>query len=190
MLRGYGVRTVVDLRWPEELREHPSVFQQRPGDVRYHHVSLLAESEESWRLRTPEVPKERWNRMVLLYAPRELARTLTIMAHAAPGTVLFHCAAGKDRTGLVSSLLLAIAGVPVDSMAEDYARSTDLLREHYLAASPVEEHPKVLDGLSCPREQVYTMMEFVDEHDGGIEGYLRGIGLATPVIALLRERLR
>ena len=189
MLRSYGVRTVVDLRWPEELREHPSVYQHEPGDVRYHHVSLLHESEEAWRLGTPVVPKECWNRMVMEHAPRELARTLTIMADAEPGTVLFHCAAGKDRTGLISSLLLAIAGVPTVSMAEDYARSTELLRDHYLALSPVEERARVLEGLSCPREQVHTMVEHLDERYGGIEGYLKSIGLVPSVTSRLRERL-
>ena len=189
-LRRYGVRTVVDLRWPEEVRDRPSVFQAASGEVRRHHVSLLMEGEPQWRASTPEVPKELWNCVILDHAGPQIARALSAMAGADPGTVLFHCAAGKDRTGIIASLLLVLAGVEVDSIAEDYARSTEYLRDPYLAARPEEERSVILEEVRCPPEQVHTMLEHLSTVSGGTERYLVGHGLTGREIGALRERLR
>src|SRR5688572_3900694 len=60
-LLDYGVRTIIDLRWPAELEARPSFFQLTPGQMRYVHISLLSSSEEVWRSSCPEVIKEMWN---------------------------------------------------------------------------------------------------------------------------------
>ncbi len=52
------------------------------------------------------------------------AAVFTALAQAGPGGVLFHCAAGRDRTGLVALLLLALAGVEDGAIADDYELST------------------------------------------------------------------
>jgi len=187
-LRAYGVRTIVDLRWPAERRERPSVFESHPGEVAYHHVSLLAENEPAWKARAPEVPKEMWNRQVLEYARGELARVLRVIAAAAPGTVLFHCMAGKDRTGLIASLLLDLAGVDAESIARDYTLSADNLMGYYLSIRPATEQAQVLEGVRCPKEQVYGTLAYL-ERRGGTAAYLSEIGLAESEISRLRERL-
>lgn len=188
-LRSYGVRTVVDLRWPEEVRDRPGVFLTRANGVRYHHVSLLLESETRWRESTPVVPKETWNRVILDHAGPQIARTLRIMAVAPQGTVLFHCAAGKDRTGIVAALLLLLAGAEVETVAEDYARSAEYLREPYLAARPEVDRSVILEEIRCPPEQIHTMLEHLRLRYGGTERYLTRHGLTEREIRALRERL-
>lgn len=188
-LRGYGVRTVVDLRWPEEVRDRPGVFQARGNGVRYHHVSLLLESETRWRESTPVVPKESWNCVILDHAGPQIVRTLRIMAVAPAGTVLFHCAAGKDRTGIVAALLLLLAGAVVESVAEDYARSSEYLRDPYLAARPEVERAVILEEVRCPPEQIHTMLAHLTTTYGGTERYLTRHGLTEREIRALRERL-
>jgi protein-tyrosine phosphatase len=189
-LREYGVRTVVDLRWPEEVHNRPSVFRTQPGDVAYHHISMLLETEAVWRSSTPMGPKETWNRVVLDHAGREIVQVLALMARAAPGVVLFHCAAGKDRTGLIAILLLAIADVGADSIAEDYAQSTLCLRDAYLEARPEEDRSVILEDVRCPPEHVHVTLEHLEAAHGGLHAYLTRMGLTPGDLTGLRARLR
>jgi len=60
------------------------------------------------------------------------AAVFRAMIAAKPGAVLFHCQAGKDRTGIVTALLLSLVGVPDSIIAADYAESQVCLRSVYL----------------------------------------------------------
>jgi protein-tyrosine phosphatase len=115
---------------------------------------------------------------------------LRAVADAPEGVTLFHCAAGKDRTGVVASMLLAAADVEPEEIAEDYAISTDYIRDAYLAAHPPESWPAVLEDVRCPPEQVYNMLEHLDTRYGGTLRYLHSIGLSDEEIARTRGRLR
>ncbi len=187
---GYGVTTVIDLRWPEELDSRPSPFRRGGSAVRYAHVSLLDGSEPAWRLKTPDVPKELWNCVVLDAAGPQIAETLRLVADAPPGVVLFHCAAGKDRTGVIAAMLLAIADAVPAEIAADYAISTEFIRDAYLAAHPRETWPAVLEDVRCPPEQIHNMLAHLDARYGGTAGYLRRIGLTPDEVARIRARLR
>jgi protein-tyrosine phosphatase len=188
-LLAYGVTTVIDLRWPAEAASRPSPFQGSDSRVRYAHISLLDGSEQEWSSRTPAVPKERWNCTVLEHAKREIAEVLRAVAEAPRGVVLFHCVAGKDRTGVVAALLLAAADVQPSEIAVDYAISTEYIRDAYLAASPPHSRDAVLEEVRCPPEQIYNMIAYLDSRHGGLPGYLHEIGLNENEIARIRSRL-
>ena len=185
----YGVRSVIDLRWPRELETRPSVFQSGAHGVRYTHVSLLDGSEEAWNAKCPGVPKEKWNCVVLDHARVEMARVLTAVAEAPQGVVLFHCAAGKDRTGIIAAMLLAAADVEPDEIAEDYSISTDYIRDTYLAISPPEAREAILEEVRCPPEQIHNMLAHLKNRYGGTMSYLRLIGLGNADIERIRSRL-
>jgi protein tyrosine/serine phosphatase len=116
----YGVRTIVDLRFPSELAADAP--RDIPVDV--VHVPLLDEhNREAW------AAIERWDttaagylEMLAWFRPN-FARAIRAIADAPPGCVLVHCNAGKDRTGLVVALLLVLAGVPPEEIAADYGLS-------------------------------------------------------------------
>jgi protein-tyrosine phosphatase len=188
-LLDYGVRSVIDLRWPHELAARPSLFQGGVNGVRYRNVSLLDGTESAWSSKSPGVRKEEWNCAVLDHAPGELARVLRAVADAPPGVVLFHCVAGKDRTGAVAALLLAAADVEPEEIAGDYAVSTDYLRDAYLAAHPPEAREAVLEDVRCPPEQIYNMIDHLDHRYGGTMNYFRTIGLRDDEIEKIRDRL-
>lgn len=184
----YGVRTVIDLRWPAEVQAHPSVFQVDPGDVRYVHISLLGASEAEWRSLRPQTPKEMWNCVVLDYAKQGIYEVMGTIAHAPADSLLFHCVAGKDRTGFIAALLLDLAEVELQEIADDYTVSTENLREAYLATRS-DDLEVALERLRCPAEQVYNMMAYLNQYYGGTSGYLREIGLSEREIRRVKERL-
>ncbi len=185
----YGVQTVIDLRWPEEAARHPSPVPGALPGVNFQRISLLLHSEEEWELRSREVPKEAWKAYVLEQLGPQLARVLRAIADAPPAPLLFHCVAGKDRTGLTAAVLLALADVTPASIAADYAASAQHLREGYLRRYHKTEPARVLEMLRCPEEGSHRMLSFL-ARAGGVHAYLEGIGLTPAQVRRLRARLR
>lgn len=122
-LRALGVRTVIDLRLPAERESDPV---RVPEDLDGRHVDLDGlEHREFWA--------DYWENGLsgtpvyylphLAAMPERTAAVLSAVAGARPGAVLFHCAGGRDRTGLVAAVLLAIAGVEPDAIVADYLES-------------------------------------------------------------------
>jgi protein-tyrosine phosphatase len=189
-LHDYGVETVLDLRWDEERARFPSGYRPGANGRRLRHVSLLGKDPQDWSARSQNVPWEQWNRAVLDHAQPEMAAALRVAAEAPPGPLLFHCVAGKDRTGLVAALLLALAEVEPDAIAADYALSAVSLRASWLAGQPEDKWPEIIASLSCPPARIHAALAHVDERYGGPAGYARAIGLSEAQTQRLRARLR
>ena len=197
-LVGYGVTTIVDLRRPVERQDDPP----RTPAVDVAHVSLLGADDEA-----------RWNRLEALAAAAaspadstaviyrdvvavngpELAAAVEAVAAARPGAVLVHCVGGKDRTALVSALLLRLAGVPSDAIAADYALSeTYLAPRHaeWIASARDDEERRRFERISAtPADAMQTVLDEVEEEHGGADGYLRAHGLGDQVLERARTRL-
>lgn len=188
-LADYGVETVIDLRWRAEREQHPSPIPAALPQIHYHQASLLTPTEGEWRERSGDASKELWNCVVLEHVRLELREVLGAIAAAPSGPLLFHCIAGKDRTGLVAALLLALADVVPEAIAHDYALSSSYLREGYLERYRHLEPERILSALHCPEEGAHNMLKFL-AHAGGVRAYLREIGLANAQIAALHARLR
>jgi len=187
-LAAYGIETVLDLRWPQEIAASPSPLRRHPG-VRYVSVSLLTDSPEDWGALGGYCAKEQWKCAVLERLQPRLKEALGVIAGAAPGPLLFHCVAGKDRTGVIAALLLALADVIPSAIAADYAASAGNLRETYLRRHGDSDREEILEAVRCPEAAVYNMLQYLDRN-GGIRAYLGGIGLTPTEIARLRSRLR
>jgi protein-tyrosine phosphatase len=187
----YGIETVVDLRWPDEIAESPTPITRVLKHIRYEQVSLLTRTQEEWRRRRAKsTAKELWNRSMLEQVREELKEVLEIIATASPGPLLFHCVAGKDRTGVIAALMLALAGVVPEAIAYDYAASTENLREAYLQRyADAAEPALIIDAVQCPEAGVHNMLAYLEKF-GGAQAYLEEIGLSGEHIARLRARLR
>jgi protein-tyrosine phosphatase len=188
-LADYGLETVLDLRWPEEIAAAPSPVPRQLPRVRYVSVSLLADTPGEWGTIGGYCDKAEWKRTVLERMQPRLKEALAAIAAAGPGPLLFHCVAGKDRTGVIAALLLSLADVVPTAIAADYAASTANLRDAYLRRYADSDPAAIIEAVRCPEEAVYNMLDFLGRA-GGTRGYLAGIGLGTDEIARLRARLR
>ena len=101
ILQKYRICTVIDLRSPEEIELKPDGFADLPGAV-YHACSFAVGN------RMPVSPED----VPVIYAQllSDYAAVRRIMGTiaASPGGVLYHCAVGKDRTGVITALLLSL----------------------------------------------------------------------------------
>lgn len=197
----YGVRRVVDLRQHSELEADPP----RELPVEVVHVPLFG---------SPDPTEEYWAEMdALADASGGVAAgkaaiyldhlerfgayvrdAIEAVARAPEGAVLVHCQVGKDRTGLVTALLLRLAHVPREEIAADYAISEEHLRplsEPYVAAAEDEAQRAFRVRMTrTPAEAMSRVLATLDERYGGVPGYLRAVGLADRDIARASARLR
>ncbi|MGH8289137.1 MAG: tyrosine-protein phosphatase [Steroidobacteraceae bacterium] len=187
-LGAFGVETVLDLRWPEEIAASPSPVARLSG-LHYVPVSLLTDNPVDWGALGGYCAKEEWKCAVLERLQPRLREALAVIAAAEPGPLLFHCVAGKDRTGVIAALLLALADVAPRAIAADYAASAANLREAYLRRYGNRDPAEIIEAVRCPEAAVYNMLDYL-ERAGGIRLYLGRIGLRSAEIARLRARLR
>jgi hypothetical protein len=104
--------------------------------------------------------------------PERHAAAMTAIARAQPGGVLVHCRRGNDRTGIITLLLLTLAGIAEDEIIADYELSPDPERDEILAG----EHSSVRDAIHCALDGL------------DIDQYLLGGGMRQGDLAALRER--
>lgn len=186
-----GVRTVVDLRSSRELNEAPSVFRDLSNVAYRPHNFAGDDAIGTWG--DKPIPDDSSERLSALYTAilDQRAEVLkdTLQTIAQPGAIpaLFHCTAGKDRTGVLSALLLGIAGVPYGKIIEDYVMSA-----HFLYGSPVVPPPDFNETPSlsfdayqlkwAPAGAMQMTLRHVDDTYGDVVEYVRRIGVTDSQI--------
>jgi protein-tyrosine phosphatase len=191
------VTRIVDLRWREELDDDPP----RDVDIDVVHVSLLGAfdpdfSDDVRDYMADDDPAGYWAasylRILRSFAPN-FGRALAAIADAPAGAVVFHCAGGKDRTGLVAALLLRLAGAPVEEIARDYALTAERRSrgpDRWVEAARDEDERAIrLFMQNTPAEAMQRALEGLEAEYGSVEGYLRHVGLDEGQLGRLRERL-
>jgi len=189
----HGIRTIVDLRFHSELEADPPLALT----VDVVHVPVFPEPSPEWQeidaigdAAGPGAPGIRavYAELLRRRAAR-FAEAVTAVARAGKGGVVVHCTAGKDRTGLVSALLLRLAGVSIDNVATDYAATTANLRddtEAWIAAAANEgerEWRRRVSG-SPPEAMAGVLADL-----GDVAAYLRSAGAAESDFQRVRGRL-
>lgn len=120
-LQNAGVSLVVDMRSPDEVQLNPSKFYAAE-DIRYENVVMFDGLQSSmFKEAMPKTMAELYCRL-LDSCKSQYERIFRLFLENG-GLSLFHCTAGKDRTGVVAMLLLQLAGVPDSSIIADYAVS-------------------------------------------------------------------
>ncbi len=110
------------------------------------------------------------------------------IARAAPGGVAVHCVGGRDRTGQIAMLVLALAGVAPADIAADYALSGERLRARY-AARGEEDQGVLLDGFLAERGTTAAELVVATLAQLDVTAYLRTAGVTDGDVAALRDRL-
>jgi protein-tyrosine phosphatase len=200
----YGIATVIDLRAESELKGSPgppfsdfkstlpvASLQTEPESNVPVYVNLpLVDDEIAFVLnRAPNMP----DRYRLMIDRRQAALGTIFNAIArADGPVLFHCFAGKDRTGLVAAMMLSLAGVEPEAIGGDYAQTDVQLATRYaewLARAAPDRLEGMRDELRCPPEWMLHTLDYVAQTWGGVEPYLEAAGVPPANIDRLSAKL-
>ena len=187
-LEAHGVRTVIDLRNEDERALDGS---RRADGIETLHLPLDAiDDSEFWDdwLHGPGFATPLYYAAHLERFPERSARALAAVARAQPGGVLVHCVSGRDRTGQVSMLLLALAGVAPEEIAADYVLSAARLRARYESLREPDQGPELDEFLTSrgtsAGELIVATLASID-----LEATLSRGGLTSADVAALRRRL-
>jgi protein-tyrosine phosphatase len=195
-LLDYGIRTIIDLRYDWELKETPNPFAVSPnGHITYINIPLDEDTDPVWP--HPGGPAGAMSDMyieILERNRRHVALVLSAIVRAQPGGVLFHCYAGKDRTGLIAALVLSALGVPRETVVADYSFNSEPLafwRTKILSdpALAPEKRGYIEVAISSYPETMQRTLEYLDKKYGNVENYLLSTALTLEDLRLLRQRL-
>lgn len=188
-----GVHTIIDLRGEWELSKSPSPFAAS-SDVAYYNIPLLTVERPTWVPPSPHNLDDLYC-LWLEHCGEQLSIIMGILAESVEsrgGPVVVHCAGGKDRTGLVVALLLSLAGVQDQTIAEDYALTAiyaepimeELKRQAALLA-PDENAARLW--VESPPEAMLRTLDCLHEKYGGAESYLLSVGVSREQVDSLKK---
>lgn len=190
--RSLGIKTVVDLRRPNEIEELGRAPEM--AGVAYHHVHLV---HPKWQPRPFENTAERTEYVIERY--NEMAdvsadgfgQALRLIADPERAPLVFHCIAGKDRTGILAALTLCLLGVSDDDVIDDYHLSE--LAEPQAWARYVTHRPD-LNGVErpyevSPRAAMQGFLSNLRAQHGSVEAYATSVGIAAEQIASMKAHL-
>lgn len=200
-LAAAGVKLDIDLRTAdEEAQSHDLLADDARFD--YQRISLMGTEKmdiEQMMTHFPDSLGAAYTQWLDSNQP-QFKQVFQRIAAQRDGSVLFHCTAGKDRTGMIAALLLDLAGVSHEQIVHNYAISA-----HYLEGQPkdsamnaqimtlIRQHPELgrkLAGMSgtAPQDMEMFLAALARQY-GGAEGYLKTIGLSEAEIRRLQMRL-
>jgi protein-tyrosine phosphatase len=188
ILASLGLRTIIDLRTHVEAEIAPSPLGGL--STRHAHVSLLGADLPALPPRLEDVYAHIVGRCGVAIA--DAIRPLCA-ENAFPALV--HCSAGKDRTGIVVAMILAVLGVPDDVIAADYALSGGYLDPTQTAAiGQLKAGTGLGDELTeellgSPPQLILEVLTFARDHEGSVDGYLLAHGLSPAELTRLRTGL-
>jgi protein-tyrosine phosphatase len=196
-LEPLGLRTVIDLRSDTELDERGR-FPVETHPVVFHHLPIV---DTTWAdLDRPEYERDEdfliwaYQEMLAVGAPR-FAKAFEALAEPDALPAVFHCAAGKDRTGLLAALLLGSLGVSHDDIVTDYTLTVEGMarfriwadREWPEWAARMASMPRAF-AAALPEAMRHIIDELCADH-GTLRNYVRSIGVSDDTLATLESVL-
>jgi protein-tyrosine phosphatase len=193
--RDLGLRTVIDLRTAGEIgRSGRFPVEQYP--VAWHSLPMIRRmwSDDDLVATTGagDFLRDRYVEM-LTDGADSLAAIVDLVAEGQPA--LFHCAAGKDRTGVVAAVLLGLVGVERDEIVADYHATAGAMGAFvdWLTL----EHPEAIDAmtsqppeyLEAPPEAMAGFLDVVDERYGSMDALAAHLGIPDTTVTRLRDTL-
>lgn len=187
----YGVRTVIDLRHERELVAAPAVFANSCV-VNYVNISLMEEA-------APNAEPRYWPDLEGLYKHmlderQEMVKAVFDAMTQEAFPVLINCTAGKDRTGIITALMLGIADVDHATIAEDYELTAhfggemfDLFRAQ--AAKAGHDMDILERFLQVKPETMLNTLAHLESAYGNVLTYLQQIGLTAAQLDRLRQTI-
>lgn len=196
-----GVKLDIDLRTADEEAQSPDLLA-RDDRFDYQRISLMGTEKMDLQKMMASFPDSLGEAYVqwLGHSQPQFKQVFQRIAAQQDGAVLFHCTAGKDRTGIIAGLLLDLAGVSKAEIVHNYAISA-----HYLEGQPkdgamnaqimalVKQNPEIgrkMAGMAgTAPDNMEQFLAALQSQYGGAEGYLKAIGISEQEIQQLKVRL-
>ena len=192
LTREFGIGHVVDLRSNKELRTEGRGLLSS-ATPRFHHLPLFDGDLSEGKARSAALSLADLYFLMVESAKQAIARVVTMLGES-DAPAVYHCAAGKDRTGVVSAVLLGVLGVREEVIVADYAASQDKLDAvigRLLATESYQEMLAMLpeDTQHAEPETMISLLDRVRERYGSMADYALAAGVSRSSVERLRDRL-
>jgi protein-tyrosine phosphatase len=192
ILAGKRLATVIDLRSPHELAENGSTRLVDSGARHLHMPILEGTHDPSGPGVIPQTLGELYVRIVD-NASESFVAIFNTIARAENLPSVFHCAVGKDRTGVTAALILGLLGVPKNAIVADYvitdANMRTLIETRARAGRPLATGQYPEGYMRAVPETMDGFLTMLEERWGSTEGYLEHIGVSTNTRNAIREHM-
>lgn len=168
-LKELNVKTVIDLRYPNETAKTPDKFKDVEW-VKYHNITIAVNRKYSL-----------YDRYIKALECKKLMKNIfETIANTEEGTILFHCTYGKDRTGILSMLLLGIANVKNEDIVKNY------LDCYLFDCSPEDYNEEYKKN----KENIEKVIKYITDKYKSFDNYILSTGLTGEDLHKVKERIK
>ena len=189
---GLGIRTIIDLRTLEAIQREGIGPLGRPPMIR-HHFPLIDRSWGSrWKIPLEQISSSQLYQSIIDAGGTQIAAAIQLLADSRAYPAVFHCYAGKDRTGVLAAVILGTLGVDEEQIVEDYEMSNQTVGqviEHmrYDYGPYMEKVPPSL--LEVKPEALRDTLLAVRYKYGSMRDYAHSVGVTETLIQRLERAL-
>ena len=203
-----GIITDVDLRRTQEIEERIDILGKSAninyvrhnivGDLPTVIMSILPDEKLEGSLKTNlNTIEERYYKIYtgwLENSKTPIKQALTTLFNPSNLPALYHCEAGKDRTGIISALILSVCGVEDELVAEDYGLSAKYLIDRYFVDQALaNRNPNNYTWLdyqneNCSPKVMLKIIDYIKTIYGGTENYIVSLGITKSTLETFKEK--
>lgn len=180
-----GVCTVIDLRGTYEATETPLRLERIEGADIYNLplFELNVATNEGMSLNLAQTYE-----MIIENYKENIAKILNVIADAKEGVILYNCFFGKDRTGILTMLLLSIAGVSREDIVADYQQTYTYVKSYIQTHSDLLWDSRSEKHYSLP-ETMENVIDSIEQKYGSVIDYILSTGVSDETIEKIRKKL-
>ena len=175
-----GITTIIDIRSIENISSNKNYFSQIED---FEYVNYPIKEGSQIPKSTEDVPKS----YLEIACSKNIIKILEKIANT-DGGVMFHCSAGKDRTGVLAAIIFMICNVLEEEIIKDYIISKECLKDKFIEIQ--NNYPDIDINIVIPQEEyIINFMKLFYEKFDNINNYLDWIGLSRNDSNMLRDKL-
>lgn len=192
-LKTYGVTTVLDLREEPYYLEHPDKLSSIP-EINYQNIDIVKIYNKHSVDKETRSDESSARKFLRYTGEGNWVKTAFDIIADTEGCTLFHCFAGKDRTGLVAMLLLGLVGVSDEDIMQNYSVSYDFIKDNpkikEIIEKDIENFGEAAIGKyhATPPSKIKHGIDYISENYGTTENYLLACGVSRENLDKIKNR--
>jgi protein-tyrosine phosphatase len=188
-LYSYGIRTVIDLRRSTEVVEEPSKLQNYK-DMKYYNISLSLNDHNGFMQQRKAESLFDLYKGYLTGRQEQVKEIVELISNNLSNGILFNCTAGKDRTGIISMILLKICNVDDETIKMDYEVSESNIIDYLIKRKndlnrSIKNEPDFL--LRSNRSEMEKALYFIEANYGTFNKYMSHLKIPANVLDNIRN---